>query len=92
MSPCHWVRMPARLGIQLESVRLELEADVDLAAFFGVDPDVAPGVNQVRVTVFATSPNASREQLQDLIADVEQASTLRDTLVRPVDVVTRLGF
>ncbi len=78
----------AQRGIALEGVRLELEADVDLAAFFDVDPSVPPGVNQVRVKVHAKSSNASHEQLQALIAAVEQASTLRDTLVRPVDVIT----
>lgn len=81
----------AQRGIKLESVRLELEADVDLAAFFGVDPSVSPGVNQVRVKVHVTSPNASHKQLQELISAVEQASTLRDTLVRPVDVITTLS-
>ncbi|AXI82791.1 OsmC family protein [Xylella taiwanensis] len=70
----------AQRGIALEGVRLELEADVD--------PSVPPGVNQVRVKVHAKSPNASHEQLQAMIAAVEQASTLRDTLVRPVDVIT----
>jgi hypothetical protein len=61
---------------------------VDLAALFGVDPSVPPGVSQVRVKIHAKSPNATQEQLQALIAAVEQTSTLRDTLVRPVDVIT----
>lgn len=81
----------ARRGIELDSVRLELEADVDLAAFFGIDPNVPPGASQIRVTVLPTSSNASREQLRDLVAAVEQASSVRDTLVRPVDVVTRFA-
>lgn len=80
--------LAAQRGIQLESVRLDLEADVDLAAFFGVDQSVPPGVSQIRVKVHARSLNANHEQLHALIAAVEQASTLRDTLVRPVDVIT----
>lgn len=80
----------AQRGIELESVRLELEGDVDLAAFFGVDPSVAPGINQVRVKVHARSPNATHEQLQALISAVERSSPIRGTLVCPVDVVTTL--
>lgn len=93
LASCYMVgiaMIAAQRGIELESVRLEIEGDVDLAAFFGVDPNVSPGVNQVRVKVHAKSPNACHEQLQALISAVEQASTIRDTLVRPVDVVTTL--
>ncbi|AMD50450.1 OsmC family protein [Bordetella holmesii] len=46
------------------------------------------GVTQVRVKAHAKSPDASHEQLQALIAAVEQACTLHETLVRPVDVIT----
>ncbi len=81
----------AQRGIELERVRLELEADVDLAAFFGVDESVPPGVSQIRVKADLGARNAGREELQDLLSAVEKASTLRDTLVRPTDVVTTLS-
>nr|WP_246746682.1 OsmC family protein [Agrobacterium burrii] len=81
----------AQRGIELESFRLELEADVDLAAFFEVDPSVAPVVSQIRANVFAESSNASREQLDEWIAAIQQASTLRDRLVCPVEVITKVA-
>ena len=52
---------------------------------------VRPGMQQLRVTVRAESPNATRVQLEQLVRTVEQRSPIRDTLARPVEVVTTLA-
>ncbi|HGM6729188.1 TPA: OsmC family protein [Stenotrophomonas maltophilia] len=81
----------AQRGIQLKHVRLDLEADVDMAGFVGVDASVPPGVSQVRLTADMSAHNAGREELQELLSAVDKVSTLRDTLVRPIDVHTSLS-
>lgn len=78
-------------GIELSSLRLELEADFDLQAFLGLDDDARPGARQIRVTVHAASPSASRAELADLTAAVQRRSPIRDTLAGPVEVTTTLA-
>lgn len=81
----------AVLGIELNSFRLELEGDIDMRGAFGIDPDVRPGLQQLRVRVHLDAPGAGKEQLEELISAVERHSAIRDTLANPVDVVTTLA-
>ncbi|MCF1596957.1 OsmC family protein [Streptomyces muensis] len=83
--------LAAAQDIELKSVRLELEGDVDFRGFLGTDASVRPGLQQVRVRLDVEAPDAGREQLEELVALVEQRSPIRDTLIRPVDVVTTLA-
>ncbi|MFJ8855929.1 OsmC family protein [Streptomyces sp. NPDC102437] len=83
--------LAAARGIELDSVRLELEGDVDLRGFLGIAPSIRPGLDQVRVHVHAEAPGATREQLEELIALVERRSPIRDTLANPISVVTTLA-
>ncbi|MCV7183615.1 OsmC family protein [Mycolicibacterium murale] len=80
----------AMRGIELSSLKLELEVDFDLQGFFDLDGSVRPGAQQVRVNVHAESPNASSEQLRALTDAVRRRSPIGDTLANPVDVVTTL--
>ncbi|PQP54567.1 OsmC family protein, partial [Mycolicibacterium austroafricanum] len=73
-------------GIELSSLKLELEVDFDLHGFLGLDDSVRPGEQQIRVNVHAESPNASGEQLQKLTEAVQDHSPIRDTLANPVEV------
>ncbi|MGW1916941.1 OsmC family protein [Streptomyces sp. NPDC002076] len=77
-------------GIELKDIRLELEADIDMRGFLGIDNSVRPGLQQIRVRVGLDAPGATREQLEELISLVESRSAIRDTLAHPVDVVTTL--
>ncbi|MER5793778.1 OsmC family protein [Streptomyces sp. NPDC001980] len=81
----------ALLGIELKAIRLELEADIDMRGFLGIDPSVRPGLQQIRVRVDLDAPDAARGQLEELIALVQRRSAIRDTLANPVDVVTTLA-
>lgn len=80
----------AQRGIVLDSYTIDIDGDVDLAAFFGVDATVTPGLTQIRAAITATSSNADRQQLEDLVAEVERTSTVRYTLAHPVEVITHL--
>ncbi|MFD8951969.1 OsmC family protein [Streptomyces xanthophaeus] len=80
-----------KLGIELKNFHLDLEGDVDLQGFLGLDPTVRPGLQQVVVRVHIDAPDARREQLEELLGLVEKHSPIRDTLISPIDVVTTLG-
>jgi uncharacterized OsmC-like protein len=93
LAGCYTVTLAANAasrGIRLEGYRLNLEADLDLAGFLGVDPSVAPGVKVIRVNVDLDAPDSTREELEELVSVVESYSPIRDTLVRPVEVKTIL--
>ncbi|RXS88445.1 OsmC family peroxiredoxin [Streptomyces sp. TM32] len=81
----------AAQGIELKSFRLELEGDVDLRGFLGIDPSVRPGLQQVRVCLHVDAPDTTREQLEELLSLVENRSPIRDSLISPVDVVATLA-
>lgn len=94
LAGCYTVTLTANAaskGIELKSFQLNLEADFDLASFLGVAPEEHPGASQIRVNVELDAPGSSREELEELIEIVQQRSPIRDTLIRPVDVVTTLA-
>ncbi|GHH91705.1 OsmC family protein [Streptomyces capillispiralis] len=94
LAGCYTVTLAALAsaqGVELEAYRLELEGDIDLQGFLGIDPTVRPGLQQVRVRLDVDAPGTSRERLQELVSLVESRSPIRDTLVSPVDVVTTLA-
>lgn len=78
-------------GIDLNSLKFEMQTDFDLHGFLGLNDSVRPGAQEIRVTVHAEARNASREQLEDLIAAVQQRSPIRDTLVNAVTIHTVLA-
>lgn len=77
-------------NIELDSLRLEMRTDFDLHGFLGLDNSVRPGAQEVRVAVYATSSNASQEELRELTEIVQQRSPIRDTLASAVSVKTIL--
>jgi len=52
-------------GIHIESLESELEGDIDLNGFLGLDADVAKGYSDIRVT-FKVEADATAEQLREL--------------------------
>lgn len=94
LAACYAVTFAANAAaqeIELESLHFDLEGDFDLHGFLGLDENVRPGMQELRVTVSIESPNASREQLEELVNAVQERSPIRDTLANPVPVVTALS-
>lgn len=94
LAACYAVTFAANAAareIELESLSLELEGDLDLHGFLGLDAAVRPGLSEIRVTARVESPNATRQQLEQLVRAVEERSPIRDTLASPVRVVTNLA-
>lgn len=78
------------LGIPLESVSVELEGDIDLRGFFGVDEAVRAGFQRIRGRVHLES-DASREDLARLKAMVDRHCPVLDMLSTPVPVALELA-
>ncbi len=78
------------LGIPLESVSVELEGDIDLRGFFGVDAAVRAGFQRIRGRVHLVS-DAPRDDLTRLKAMVDQHCPVLDMLSTPVPVALELA-
>ncbi|MFQ5613597.1 MAG: OsmC family protein [Anaerolineae bacterium] len=77
-------------GIELEDVKIDLEADLDLNGFFDLKDGVWPGYTDVRAKVHLTAPAASPEQLRELHEHVTRTSPVGCILSRPVNVSAEL--
>lgn len=80
------------MGIDLQDVSVELEGDLDLNGFFGLqDADQCwPGYSAIRANVRLQADAASPEQIQALHDKVVETSPVGSILTRPVAVSTEL--
>jgi uncharacterized OsmC-like protein len=85
-----WATYGAVLGIPVESLRVEVEGDIDLQGMLALpEPGaVPPGFQTIRATYYVKS-SADREQLEQLAKMSEDLSPTRHSL-RAVDFSSRL--
>ena len=76
-------------GIEIEELRYEVEGDLDLHRFMGLGGPRA-GFSTIRATGWVRSPNATKEQLDELCQYVQDTSPVRDILANAVPVSTDL--
>lgn len=76
-------RWAARLGVPLEALEVEVEADLDARGELGMGDDIRPGYGEVRYTVSVRSP-ASREAITELLATAERHNPYLDIFGRAV--------
>ena len=74
-------------GIQIDSIDIDVEGDVDLRGFTGISNDVRPGAQQFRVNMNIKSNNASKEQINELHEIGKRFSPAFDTLTNGTSVV-----
>jgi uncharacterized OsmC-like protein len=79
----------AAQGIDIDELRYEVEGDLDLHRFVGLDGPRA-GFSAIRAKGWIRSPNAGRDQLVELCQSVQDTSPVRDILAAPVPVYTSL--
>lgn len=94
LAGCYGVTLAAcasARGIELDRIDLDLQFDIDLQGFLGITDSVRPGAQEIKVNVRLESPNTPRAKLEELIADLEKTSPIRDTLANPVKVTTLLS-
>ena len=77
-------------GIEIRSLSVDLEGDLDLHTFLGLNPEGNAGYQGIRVAVHLDS-DASREQLAALHQRVVSTSPVGHTLSRPVDLQIELA-
>jgi len=84
-----YVANAAARGIEITRMEYEVEGDLDVRSFLGLDGP-RPGYTEIRVNGTVASPDASDEQLQELCRYVQDTLPVRDCLANPVPVRTTL--
>jgi uncharacterized OsmC-like protein len=77
-------------GIELRSLVIETEGELDLRGFLGLDPDVKPGYDEVRYRV-RISGNGTPEQFREVHQIVMATSPNFWNVSRPVRLVPELA-
>jgi len=75
--------------IQLRSVRATLEGGMDLQGILGIDSDVRNGFNDIKVT-FEIDADASREDIEALVAQSQKRSAVFDIVTNPTNVAVEV--
>lgn len=75
----------AARGIAIEKLAFDLEGDLDLRGFLGLDSSIRPGFGAIRLT-WSVESEAPRQQLEELCDYVQQTSPVLDLLRNPVPV------
>jgi uncharacterized OsmC-like protein len=75
--------------IQLRSVKATLEGTMDLQGILGIDPDVRNGFDHVTVS-FEIDADASRDEIEALVAQSQKRSAVFDILTNPTQVSVRV--
>lgn len=84
-----YVANAAAQGIEITRMDYEIEGDFDVRPFLGMEGP-RPGFTQIRAKGIVSSPNATREQLEELCQYVQDTSPVRDSLANPIPVETTL--
>jgi uncharacterized OsmC-like protein len=83
----------AALGYDLEQLTYDIEGDLDLRNFVGIEDGPRPGFTAIRVHGRAKARNASQEQLDELCRYVQRTSPVGDIIANavPVEVSLTVG-
>ncbi len=76
------------MGVQLDSIRIETEGDMDIRGFTGVSEVVRPGAQEFRINIHLESKTASKEQLEKLYELGKKFSPAMDTLTHGTTIKT----
>ncbi len=77
-------------GIQLRSVESTVEGNHDIRGILGVDSDVRNGFNDIKVT-FTIDADASKQEIEALVAQSQKRSAVFDALTNPTEVVVAVA-
>ena len=76
-------------NIQLRSVKATLEAGMDLQGILGIDSDVRNGFSGIKV-VFDIDADATREEINALVAQSQKRSAVFDIVTNPTNVAVEV--
>jgi uncharacterized OsmC-like protein len=74
-----------RRGIQLHSVKVSLEADMDIQGILGIDDEVRNGFGAIRVH-FDIRADATKDDIKALVAQSQKRSAVFDIITNPTNV------
>ena len=77
-------------GIQLRSIEATVEGNHDIRGILGADSDVRNGFNDVKVT-FTIDADASRQEIEALVAQSQKRSAVFDALTNPTEVAVEVA-
>jgi uncharacterized OsmC-like protein len=77
-------------GIQLHSVESKLEGQMDIRGILGIDSDVRNGYDDIKVT-FKIDADASKEDIEALVAQSQKRSAVYDVIANPVNVTVEVA-
>jgi uncharacterized OsmC-like protein len=77
-------------GIQLRSVEATVEGAHDIRGILGADSDVRNGYNDIKVT-FNIDADASRQEIEALVAQSQKRSAVFDALTNPTNVIVEVA-
>jgi uncharacterized OsmC-like protein len=77
-------------GIQLRSVTSTVEGQHDIRGILGADSDVRNGFNDIKVT-FTIDADASKEDIEALVAQSQKRSAVFDALTNPTNVTVEVA-
>lgn len=77
-------------GIEIRSLSIETEGDIDLRGFLAIDARVPAGYESVRCT-FHVDADATDKQLEDILEFVRKTSPNYFNMVKPVRVDAKLA-
>jgi uncharacterized OsmC-like protein len=75
----------AQLGVRLDKVKVDIDGDIDLRGFFGLDDQVRPGFNAVRIRVTLAGPE-NEARYEELAQAVDAHCPVLDLFRNPVPV------
>jgi uncharacterized OsmC-like protein len=78
-----YVALSSLMGIELESVEIETEGQIDLRGFLGLDPNVKPGYEELRYTV-RIKGNGTPEQFEQIHRTVMATSPNRFNIANAI--------
>jgi uncharacterized OsmC-like protein len=74
-------------GIEIDSIDINVEGDLDMRGWTVISNDVRPGAQQLRVKVNIKSDTASKEQIDDLYEIGKRFSPAFDTITNGTSIV-----
>jgi uncharacterized OsmC-like protein len=76
------------MGVQLDSISIQTEGEVDIRGFTGVSEKVRPGAQEFRMGIHLDSKTASKEQLEKLYELGNRFSPAIDTMTHGTTIKT----
>lgn len=76
-------------GVRIDELEFDLEGDLDISGFFGIDESVRNGFDDISVRCRVKS-DAPKEKLEELFLCAQQRSPVFDIISHPVNIAMTL--